>query len=144
VPNEFGITVDLSPRPSMRALRWAFALHLACFALLLAARLPAVPTAFLAASFGASWAWVRRHPALGFGARAWTRLIWHAEGGWTLRRADGTQVDAELQPDSIVRPAVLVLRFRLPDGRSAARVLLGDELTPEALRRLRTRLLSAG
>lgn len=144
MPNEFGRTVELSPRPSLRALRWVFALHLLCFALLLAAQPPRLPMLVIVAAFTLSWAWVRRHPALGFGPRAWTRLTWHAEGGWTLHRASGTQVAAELQPDSIVRPSLLVLRFRLADGGSAARVLLGDELPAESLRKLRARLLAAG
>ena len=124
----------------MRALRGAFALHLLCFALLLAAQPPIVPMLALTAVFAGSWAWVRRHAALGLGAHAWTRLIWHAEGGWTLHRADARLAEAELLPDSIVRPSVIVLRFRLQDGRSTVRILLGDELPPEALRRLRARL----
>lgn len=126
----------------MRALRWAFVLHLICFALLLAAQPPRLPMLVLVAALALSWAWVRRHPALGFGPRAWTRLTWHAQGNWTLHRVDGTQVEAELQPDSIVRPALLVLRFRLQGGRTAARALLGDELSAEAQRKLRARLLS--
>ncbi|MEQ1437841.1 protein YgfX [Fontimonas sp. SYSU GA230001] len=138
--NSFVSTVDLSPRPSMRALRWAFVLHLIGFALLLAAQPPMLPMLACVLGLAGSWVWVRRHRALGFGPRAWTRMVWHAEGGWTLHRADGAQAQAELMPDSIVHPALLVLRFRLQDGASTARALLGDELPPELLRRLRARL----
>ncbi|MFP5304752.1 MAG: hypothetical protein ACLGI7_02875, partial [Gammaproteobacteria bacterium] len=83
----------------MRALRAAFVLHLICLALLLAAQPPWPLMLALAAGFGGSWLWLRRHPALGFGPRAPTRLVWHAEGGWTLHRADGAALDAELADD---------------------------------------------
>lgn len=124
----------------MRALRAAFALHLACLGLLLAAQPPAPWLVALAAAFGASWLWTRRHPALGFGPRAWTRWIWHADGGWTLQRGDGPARDGELRDDAIVHGPWLVLRVRLQDGATATRVLLGDELPAETMRRLRARL----
>ncbi|MEW6166539.1 MAG: hypothetical protein AB1651_02395 [Pseudomonadota bacterium] len=124
----------------MRALRAAFVLHLVCFALLLAAQPPWPAMLALGAGFGGSWLWTRRHPALGFGPRAPIRLVWHGEGGWTLHRADGAALDAELADDSIVTGSWLILRFRLAAGGTAARLLFGDELAPEMLRRLRARL----
>ncbi len=132
--------IELHLRPSLRALRWAFLLHVACIALLLAAQPPPLPLLGLGAAFAGSWLWVRRHPALGFGPRAWTRLLWHGDGGWTLERADGARVHAELRGDSIVRGTCLVLRFQKADGATTARLICGDELPAESLRRLRARL----
>jgi hypothetical protein len=51
--------------------------------------------------------------------------------------------EAELLGSSVVQSWIIVLNFRLRNGRKQARVLLGDELEPEALRRLRARLLAS-
>lgn len=139
-PSNPATTLDLSPRPSLRALRWAFALHGLCIVLLLAAQPPAPALLALAGAIGASWLWVRRHPALGFGPKAWTQLIRHADGRWTVRRASGQTQQAELADDAIVRGPVLILRLRLEDGVCATRVLCGDELPDELMRRLRAGL----
>lgn len=124
----------------MRALRAGFVLHLLCLVLLLAAQPPPLFLLGLAALFGASWIWTRRHPALGFGPRAIVRLVWHADGGWTLHRADGAQIDAEMLSDSIVRGVCLVLRFKTAAGGAVTRLVCGDELSAESQRRLRARL----
>ncbi|SFF55127.1 hypothetical protein SAMN04488120_10869 [Fontimonas thermophila] len=136
-------TIDLNLRPSMRVWRAAFALHLVCLLLLVAAQPPTLPLLMLAMMVAVSWWWVRRHAALGFGPRALVRLIGHADDRWTLQRADGTRIDAVLLGDSIVRGPVLVLRFAADDGKRAVRLIGGDELSTEALRRLRAHLSTA-
>lgn len=142
--NSFASTVELNLRPSVRGLRWLFTLHALAMALLLVAQPPAPALLGTAAAMGASWLWLRRHPVLGFGPRALVRLVWHAEGGWTLSRADGALVDGELLGDSVVRGFCLVLRFRCGGHgspcSSATRLICGDELPAESLRRLRARL----
>jgi toxin CptA len=136
----FDATIDLAPRPSVRALAFLFWLHAALLALAALALGPGVPLAGFAAGVAASWIWSRRHPAFGYGPRALARLTWYAGGGWTLREAGGAQFEAELLGNSLVHDALLLLVFRRPDGGRRARALLGDELDEESLRRLRARL----
>lgn len=136
----FESTVDLTLRTSMRALRWAFGLHALCLVLLMLAEPPRMALIGLAALIGLSWLFTRRHAALGFGPKAIQRMVWHADGRWTLYRGKGAAVDAELAPDSIVRGSMLLLRFRIDGEPAASRLILGDELPEESLRQLRARL----
>ena len=133
-------TVELRLQPSHRLLRIAALLHSICLALLVVAEPPAMPMLALAAAIGASWLWLRRHPALGFGPRAITRMIAHADGRWSLQRPDGEPFDAELLDDTVARGPVLVLRFRAVDGATQVRAIGGDEAPAEMLRRLRVRV----
>lgn len=136
----FDSTIDLSPRPSMRALMTIFVLHVIVAGLLLLAMPTGAPMAVLAGLVGLSWMRLRRHPTLGFGPRALTRLTWHAEGVWTLYLASGTSFEAELQGNSLVHSNLLVLNYKSKDGKRHSRLFAGDELEPELLRRLRARL----
>jgi hypothetical protein len=111
--------------------------------LAMAALEPGLPMAAVGAGIGASWLWLRRHPVFGYGPRALSRLTWHAAGeggGWTVQEAGGARFDAALLGDSVIHPRLLVLNFRLKDAGRRTRVLLGDELPEEQLRRLRARL----
>jgi toxin CptA len=139
VTNAFGATVDLRLRPSTGALRVIFAVHVACLALLPLAMQPGWPLIVLVAAFGVSWFWLRHHPALGFGPRAITRLVWHADGSWSLFFGD-REGKAELLPNSLTHPWLLVLNFRAGNGKRYARVIAGGEAEAEPLRRLRARL----
>src|SRR5579859_6990758 len=138
----FSETLDLSLKPSAGAVRWLAALHAAAILLTVAADPPRWAGLALTALFIASWANLRRHPALGYGSRALVRLIWHVEGGWTLQDGAGGRYDASLDGGSLAQPWLLVLNFRLQSGGRRTRVLLGDELGSELLRRLRARLLA--
>lgn len=138
--NSFASTVDLSLRPSYRAFRAVFALHFVCLTLTVFSVPAGAPMMALATAFGLSWLWVRRHPALGLTPQAVTRIVWHADGNWTLHRAQGEPHAAALLPGSLVHPWLLVLRFRLESGVAVSRVILGDETDADALRRLRARL----
>ena len=136
----FDATIDLAPRASLRALALLFWLHAAALGAMLFAVRSGPVLAGLAGLVLLSWIWTRRHPVFGFGPRALTRLTWHAQGGWTLHDASGASVEAELQGNSLVHDALIVLNFRVKDGRTRSRALLGDELEPEMFRRLRARL----
>ena len=136
----FDATIDLAPRPSARAVIVLFGLHAVPLALMLLSLQPGVLMAGLAFAMGGSWFWLRRHSVFGYGPKALIRLTWHQEGVWTLHQTAGVSFEAELQDNSLVHPLLLVLNFRLkPEGRRT-RVLLGDELEEELLRRLRARL----
>lgn len=139
----FDSTIDLTPRPSMRALMAAFGLHIAVAAVLPFSMEPGWTMGAVALLIGLSWLSLRRHPALGFGPRALTRLTWHAEGGWTLHEASGDSFEAELEGSSLIHSRVLVLNLKLRNGSRRTRVLIGDELAPELMRRLRARLSQA-
>ncbi|MDP9140222.1 MAG: hypothetical protein M3O62_05435 [Pseudomonadota bacterium] len=138
--NEFGTTVDLPLRPSLRGLIWVYALHVACLILLLLAQPPTTVMVGFAAVFGVSWFSVRRHPLFGHGPKAIKRIVWHADGGWTLHRGNGQTAEAVLANESIVRGPVLLLRFSIDGAPSASRLICGDELPAESLRQLRARL----
>jgi toxin CptA len=137
--NSFAATVDLTPRPSLRAFKLLFWLHVIPIALLPIAMQPGSMMWLLLALFAASWFSLRRHPVFGFGPKALTRLIWHAEGSWTLTDAGGN-FDAELLGSSFVHSALLVLNFQLMKGGRRTRVMLGDEIDADLMRRLRARL----
>lgn len=147
--NSFAGTIDLQLRPSLRALKLLFALHLVPVAILPFAMQPGQPMIVLAAAFALSWLWLRRHPVFGFGPRALARLTWHAEadadaGTWSVREQSGLSSTAELLGNSYVHPKLLVLNFRLKDGTRRSRAIFGDEATPGQLQRLRARLASTG
>lgn len=137
--SSFGMTIDLRLKPSLRALRVVFVLHVICLVLLPLAMQPGWPMIVLVALFGVSWFVLRHSAVLGFNAKAITRVIWHADGGWLVFRG-AREYKAELQDNSLIHPALTVLNFRLLDGGRAARVLAGGEAEAEQLRRLRARL----
>lgn len=139
------MTIDLTLRQSLLGLQWGVVIHAGLAVLLMASSLPDTPTLVALAGLAASWLLLRRNPALGFGPRALTRLIWHDDGSWRLQRADGRSFSASLSPRSVVTHRVLVLRFVPDDGRAAmTRLILGDETDADGLRRLRARLLVSG
>lgn len=136
--SNFASTVDLSLRSSARAHQLLFWLHVLPLVLLVVGGAPGLAQVGVAVGIGLSWFWLRRHPAFGHGPRAITRLTWHADGRWTLHFG-ARSFDAELLGSSYVHSAVMILNFRVATRRYT-RVLLGDETSPEALRRLRARL----
>jgi toxin CptA len=114
-------TLDLVLRPSARAHHLLFWLHLLPLALLPAAMESGPWMVAVAALIGGSWLSVR-------------------QGKWSIANVHGKRLDAEFLGDSVAWSWLLILNFRDPDGRRRTRVLLGDETTPEGLRRLRARL----
>lgn len=140
----FSATIELRPRPSIRAVQWLLALHVLAIALLFLAAPPKGIALGSAALIYASWLFTRRAPAAGYGPKALTRLIWHADStAWTVETANGASEDAELLGSSLVQPWLIVLNFRLKaTGRRTTRALFGDELDAALLQRLRRRLLS--
>ncbi|NKF21789.1 protein YgfX [Solimonas marina] len=139
---EFAATVDLKLRPSFRALRLIFVLHIVCIGLLPFAMPSGWPMLVLVAAFAGSWFWLRRHPALGYGPRAIERVIWHADGQWTIF-VGGREARATLDGRSVIHRRLLVLNFRSEaSGRRYARLITSADAAPEPLRRLRARLLS--
>lgn len=137
----FSTSLDLSPRPSVRAVAWLSALHMAAIVLVVLSAPPKWVGLGLSLLFLLSWFSLRRHPVFGYGPRALTHLIWHAEGGWTVESARGRD-DAELLNGSVVQSWIMVLNFRLKQGGKRTRVLVGDELNADQMRRLRARLLN--
>lgn len=135
----FESTVELRLGPSRKALMLALWVHALPAAALPFSMEPGPVMIILAGLIALSWVGLRHHPALGFGKRAITRLQWSRDGEWTLWRA-GTRTPVTLLDNSVVHPQLLLLRFRLPDGKSASRLILGDETAAEPLRRLRARL----
>lgn len=136
----FATTVDVQLQPSVKLLKLVSTLHLLSLAALPFAMAPGPALWALIVAFGASWLWLRRHAAFGFGKRALVRLTWHADDSWTVHQGDGQQYAATLKTDSSRYPQLLILRYALKDGGSRTRLLAGDEADAESLRRLRARL----
>lgn len=138
----FSTSLDLRLRPSVRVVVTLSLLHMAAVVLTVLAHLPKWAGLGMALLLLASWLTLRRHPAFGYGPRALDHLILHAAGGWTVESAKDGREDAELLGGSVVQPWIIVLNFRLKSGARRSRVLVGDELEPDELRRLRARLLA--
>lgn len=139
----FETTVDVSLRPSLRLLQWLSTLHVLPLALIPFAMQPGVPMALLIAALALSWFVLRRHAVFGYGRRALRRLVWQADGRWTVYDASNQPLAAELETGSLRHPRLLLLRFRLESGGHRTRLIGGDEADPELLRRLRARLSTA-
>ena len=101
-PN-FSTSLDLTLRPSVRAVLVLSALHIGAVALAVLAGPPKWAGLLMALLFLTSWFSLRRHPAFGYGPKALIRLIGHAEGGWTVETAGGQREDAELLGSSVVQ-----------------------------------------
>ena len=133
-------SVDLVLKPSARAHHLLFWLHVLPLALLPAAMESGSAMLGVAFAIALSWVWLRRHPAFGYGPQALVRITADTEGRWSLQPRSGQRQDSELLADSYVQSWIIVLNFRDAEKRRRTRVLLGDETSPEALRRLRVRL----
>lgn len=135
-------TLEFALRPSLRALQWLLLLHAGAVALSFAAAPPKWAALGIAALLLVSWLRLRRHPAFGYGPQALVRLSAGADGRWTIETAAGQRETATLLDSSVVWPTLLVLGFREDNGRTRHRLVVGDELDADALRRLRARLLN--
>ncbi|HSW13935.1 MAG TPA: protein YgfX [Solimonas sp.] len=140
--NSFVSTIDLNLRPSLRAHRWLFLAHVLPLVLLLLSLQPGLPMLLIGGGLGLSWLWLRRHAVFGFGPRALSRLVWQADGQWLVFDHSGRKAEAELLGSSCLHASMMVLNFRLKSGARRTRVVLGDELGADPLRRLRARLMS--
>ncbi len=133
-------TLDLSLLPSVRLLKIASTLHIVPLALLPFAMQPGLPMGVLAAAFAASWFSLRRNSALGFGAKALTRITLAGEGATVHDQAGRQHAATLLGEQSILTSQLILLRFQLQNGGTRTRAIGGDELAPDLLRRLRVRL----
>lgn len=70
--------------------------------------------------------------------------VWRPDGGWSLILASGYELEGRLLASTYVSPLLVVLRFRCGRLRTCSLVLLPDNLQPDQLRRLRTRLRLVG
>ena len=136
----FETTVDVPLRPSLRLLQWLSTLHVVPLALIPFAMQPGLAMTLLIGALALSWFSLRRQAAFGFGRRALRRLVWHADGRWSVYDAGAQPLVAELEPGGLRYPSLLLLRFRLEGGGRRTRLIGGDEADPELLRRLRARL----
>lgn len=141
--NAFSATIDLTLRPSLRGMQLVVGLHVLAASLAMVAQPPDHLGLLLSGLLLLSWFSLRRHPLIGFGKRALSHLIWHADGpDWRLETTGGSASDATLLPSTLITRHLLVLNFKLADGSRRSRALFGDEADPELLRRLRARLKS--
>lgn len=134
----YAAPLRLEPRRSRRLLSMILAAHTGGLAVAFLANIPGllrlalglwvVPSAFIA---------VRRH----LGGRSVRQAIWEVDGGWSLIRADGLRVTAQLLPETYLSPWLVVLRFRgCGVSWRPVLVLLPDSLDSETFRRLRVRM----
>lgn len=84
----------------------------------------------LAVGGGLAWREVRRS----------VHLVWQGDDTWWWAEGTAAAVAARLLPDSYLSQPLIVLCFRLADGRRRSLPLLADSLDADTLRRLRARL----
>jgi len=138
----FNATLELNPKASVFAVQVVVALHVLAIALIFLAQPAHLPGVALALAIFVSWLSLRRPRAAGYGSGALCRLIWHANSErWRIETVSGRIEDATLQRNSIVLPWLVILNFKTLAGARRTRMLLGDEIDPDQLRRLRARLL---
>ena len=138
----FADSLELRPGRSAGLHRFLWVLHALALIILPLAMQRGPAMLVLAGAIGASWWLSRRHPAFGAGRRALVRMIWHPDGRWTVYAAADRHDGVRLRGDSLIRGPLLILRFEDAESHRClgTRILLGDELPPEQLRRLRARL----
>jgi hypothetical protein len=134
--------IDLLRRPSRELAAWTFLIHAAALGALAAVRLPDWAVAGLAAAVLVSAITISRQHVTLRAARAVTRLVWTRDGEWLLSDAGGRALPADLQPGAFVTLRLVVLNFRLGDGRRSTVLLTRDNCDAVQLRRLRARLRS--
>jgi toxin CptA len=66
-------------------------------------------------------------------------VLWHGDGSWTQRLADGRETEATQRSARVLGPLIALRLAWLPHGRTAL-VLLPDNLDADTRRRLRMRL----
>ena len=89
--------------------------------------------------------WQMRHHLLRSTRNAIKEVVLESDGSWWLIVNDGTKLQAELLPESFVKPWLVVLNFSagwLFSTRSM--ILPPDSLDPEVARKLRIHLLQGG
>ncbi len=124
----FPLPLVIETRASALARAAMLGIHLAAASALFLASLPTPPRLAGLALLGASL-WRCRKPA------APLRLRARADGQLEVWR-DAAWKSMSIQPDSLVLPGLIVLRWR-EDGRSHSLVLPADALSGEEHRRLR-------
>ena len=72
--------------------------------------------------------------------RAIIRMVWQADGSWSLEQRDGSCIAARLLPSSFLHPVLMVLNFTHSKWRHRHVVLMPDAADAAQLRRLRVRL----
>ncbi len=127
--------IEAALPPAWGAVRWLFITHLLALVLMMIVVEQRPLLIGFALAVGASWFWLRRHAVFGFGPQAVDGIARRADGHWALR-VDGCWHDAELCPATrrIGRGLLLVLRR---GERRVTRLVLGADLPPDTLRRLR-------
>lgn len=133
-------SIDLALKPSARAHHVLFWAHILPLAVLPAAMKSGPELMVVAAAIALSWVWLRRHSAFGYGPRALQRIRCVSRSQWLATTASGERLEMELLSQSCLHEWVIVLSFRDLTQRRFTRILLGDETSPESLRRLRAKL----
>ncbi len=125
--------------PSLRLRLWLPGVHVLgiCLLLILLPGLWLVAAAPLLAWSGVG-AWQRHE-----GRLAIRRLVRGGDGEWHLQLASGGWQRGHLCQGSLVLPALTVLNFRADRWRGSV-VILGDNMSPAARRRLRVIMRYAG
>lgn len=85
---------------------------------------------------------IRRH-ALLRDAGSVVRVLWDAQGQWTLTQRDGTAFSAKLLSGSYLHPILTVLNFKVSNWRRMSVVILPRRVEAENFRKLRVRLMLA-
>lgn len=132
--------IEIELRRSRRVAGFLFVSHALALGAAAYAHLPPVAAAAIAATVLTSFILnFRRHCALE-GRRAVRRVVWNAEGRWTVTDGEGRVHESTLEPNPTVTPELVILRLRGADGVTRTALLLSDSADQDQVRRLRARL----
>lgn len=134
------LPIAIAPRRSRRLAGFLFISHALALGALAYAHLPRVVAAALAATALTSFILNFRRLCQLEGRRAVRRVVWSADGRWTVTDGEGVEHESTLEPEPTVTPELVILRLRGADGVVRTALLLADSADPEQLRRLRARL----
>jgi hypothetical protein len=134
-------TLSLEIFPSRLLLSTSHAAHIFGLSAIALISVPDIATASLVAGLVSSWVWLQvRYGAAG--GRWFIRGIeWFGSGQWFLHSGTGAIATADLT-GGFIHPRILILNFRTANGFKRSVVILPDAGDPEAIRRLRRRLLA--
>jgi hypothetical protein len=132
----YATPLSLEPCGSRTLWRLVLLLHVLALPAVATAQLPLPARGLLAVAVLCALAWQLRKTRTG----PLRRFTWLAGSACRVELADGTRLQARLEPRAVVHPRLVILYYRSGRRRVRALLLLPDMLDPVTWRRLRVRL----
>jgi hypothetical protein len=135
-------TLSLEIFPSRFLLSTSHAAHLLGLCAIALISVPDVAKVLLLLGLFLSWIWIQARYGVAEGRWFIRRIEWSGSGHWSLYSGAGAIATVDLM-GGFIHPRILILNFRIAHASKRSIVILHDAGDPEAIRRLRQRLLSS-